>query len=203
MPTIQKSNVGTSLGISGLVFGIAALFTLFLFNGMLSVLLGVVGIIAASVGIGQARDNNGETGMIYTGLTVSIIGTTLALLWFFMVPGIVNPIKQRIEQAEQVEHIHKHIKKTIHDGKITEEELEEVAEDIEEVVDGLNDEFENILIDLESDLEEGKHRIEIHINDSEIHKIKRATGNVIREAIDEILEELPDSIEITIETDKE
>lgn len=194
MTPVQKSKAGHNLGIAGIIFGVAAILTLFAYNGTLSVLMGIVGIILVSVGLGQARDHNGETGIIYTGLTVAIIATSLALLWFFM----VVPDKDRIEFKRQVQH-----KSESYDFYIHSDDIEDISTDIEGAIEDIDEVLEDVLIDLESEIEDGKQRIEIHINDSDIQVLKERTGNTIKKAINELLKEIPDSIHISVETDIE
>jgi hypothetical protein len=199
MPTSKKSNAGNTLGTSALVLGIIAILSLLILKGMLSILIGIIGIILASVGIGQAKQNNGETGLIYAGLTVSIVGTAIALVWFFMLPAFVYPMREQMKDIESVKTINRSIKEAFKDKKITREELEEAAAELEDAGANLGEEFEDILIDLESELEDGKHKIEIYINDSNAIRLKKAAQKAVESAVEEFIIELADSVTVSIE----
>ncbi len=79
---MQKT--GKGLSVAGLVLGIiAAVLGWFYMINIGGLVCGIVGIVCASKGKGQARAAGLPTGLGTAGLVLSIIGTVLAAIGFF------------------------------------------------------------------------------------------------------------------------
>ncbi len=86
-----KTTAGQGFGIASLILGILALLIAFIpCIGIFALLPGVIAIVLAIVGLSQARSANGSTGLILSGLIISIIGTLIAAVWllFFSAGGL-------------------------------------------------------------------------------------------------------------------
>ena len=87
-----KTTAGQGFGIASLILGILALLIAFIpCIGIFALLPGIIAIVLSIVGLSQARNSNGTTGIIIAGLVISIIGTLIAAVWilFFSASGLL------------------------------------------------------------------------------------------------------------------
>lgn len=77
-------NNGKGLSVTGLVLGIVAVvLAWFYMVNIVALVCGIVGIICAAKGKGQAKAAGAPTGLGTAGLVLAIIGTVLAGIGFF------------------------------------------------------------------------------------------------------------------------
>jgi len=121
----KRTNVGQGLGIAGLVLGIISVpLAVMGCTFAIALLFGAVGIILSAIGLSQARQSNGAKGITTAGLVISIVGTVIAVLWFFFLGAFFRgAIKEEggwLHKLEQLEDI----------GKDMEEDMEELEQDM-------------------------------------------------------------------------
>ncbi|MFA8434108.1 MAG: hypothetical protein ACEPOZ_06285 [Marinifilaceae bacterium] len=95
-----QTNAGQGLGIAGLILGILAFLLAFIpCVGLFALVPGVLAIILSSIGLTQARRHDGAKGLNIGALSVSIIGTCIALVWLFLIVGIASLEEEDIQNA--------------------------------------------------------------------------------------------------------
>jgi hypothetical protein len=138
-----KSSSGQGLGIAALILGIIALVLSFIpCIGLFAIIPGIVAIILSIVALSQANKINAPKGLVIAALVISILGTTIAILWtvFF-----ANAIKKDGWLRTQIE-------KTIEDetGKTIDENWKDFGDDLEKKMEHLEiDSSSKIKIDIE------------------------------------------------------
>jgi len=80
-----KTKTGQGLGVAGLVLGILCVFLAFIpCVGAMASGPGFIAIVLSTIGLIKANKNNGAKGINIAALIISIIGTVIACLWFFV-----------------------------------------------------------------------------------------------------------------------
>jgi len=142
-----KTTAGQGFGIASLILGILALLIAFIpCIGIFALLPGIIAIVLAIVGLSQARSANGSTGLILSGLIISIIGTLIAAVWllFFSASGLfLNNLDNEDGKLDVIieEFVNKFEKEYGHeiesDDDKTDSDLEKTLEELEKK-DSLN-----------------------------------------------------------------
>ena len=102
---VKQTTAGQTLNILGIVLGIIALIiALIPCVGFIAIVPGVIGIILSAVGLDQARRANGQKGLGYAALAISIVATVIAMLWLFLTGGLAY-IGSQIEKNVKTEII--------------------------------------------------------------------------------------------------
>ena len=149
----NRTNAGQGLGIAGLVLGILSIPLAIMGCTMfVALLFGGVGIILSAIAISQAKQSNGTKGLPTSGLVVSIIGTSIALLWFLFIGSIFQGAFQdrkwwkEIENLDEVaDEIEREMEKDMDDKEKSMEELEKKMEELEgEIEEGTTDTRESV-----------------------------------------------------------
>ena len=86
-----KTNAGQGFGIASLILGILALLIAFIpCIGIFALIPGIIAVVLGIVGLSQARNANGTTGLIISGLVISSLATLIAAVWliFFSASGL-------------------------------------------------------------------------------------------------------------------
>ncbi|MFW6218971.1 MAG: DUF4190 domain-containing protein [Bacteroidota bacterium] len=152
----NKTNAGQGLGIAGLVLGIIAVIVSFIpCVGLIALVPGLVGIVLSAIGLNQANKGNGAKGLIIAALVISIIGTSVAVVWGVFLGGVAKEgsvFKNKIEKTLE-EEFGEDYEETLEDfGEEMEESLKDLEKsDGEEMSDEplTEDEFNEILTDYE------------------------------------------------------
>jgi len=136
----QKTTAGQGLGIAGLILGILAIpLALMGCTFALALLLGAAGIVLSAIGLHQANTAHGTKGLPIGGLTVSIVGLSIALMWgLFFTSTAINHGKfwRNTPFWEQI-------------GKEVEENLDDALQDIDEEFDKMGEYLEEVLEDID------------------------------------------------------
>lgn len=148
MENEQKNTAGQGFGVAALVLGILALLIAFIpCVGMLALIPGVIGIVFAIVGLNQAAQANASRGLVIAALVISILGTTIAVVWVFALSSSSFVIKDTLDKVTRefnndfTKEYGKSFDKAL---KETSKNLEEELENMELVSDSLVDELEKI-----------------------------------------------------------
>lgn len=97
----KKSNAGLGLGIAGLVLGIIALIISFIpCLGVYAVIPGAIAIVLSIIGFSQAKKANASKGLIIAALVISILGTTIAIVWGLVLGKTLSVAKSAMEQMD-------------------------------------------------------------------------------------------------------
>ncbi len=139
-----KSTAGQGFGIASLILGILALLIAFIpCVGLFALIPGVVAIVLAIVGLSQAKNANGQRGVIIAGLVISIVGTVMAATWliFLSTAGVFfKEMSEKPEFKEIIEEvigdISDEIDRAVEEstGEIDAGKMEEKLEDLEKAV---------------------------------------------------------------------
>ncbi len=170
----QKTTAGQGLGIAGLILGILAIpLALMGCTFALALLLGAAGIVLSAIGLHQANTAHGTKGLPIGGLTVSIVGLSIALMWgLFFTSTAINHGKfwRNTPFWEQI-------------GKEVEENLDDALQDIDEEFDKMGEYLEEVLEDLE--YEEGWEDIDWsgEISDEELDQVLNSYEELIGDYI--------------------
>lgn len=177
MMEVYRSNAGQGLGIVGLVLGIMSIiFGIIPCTFILALFFGIIGIIFGSVAYTQTQKSGGATGLPIGALTVSIVGTCLALLMSAFIFSNKNFNLKNLQ------------KKIIRIEEKTKE-----LEDIDNAFEDFDNELEDVLKDLEDSLE-----INIDVDDEinkaldglskeeKAEKIGKAAGKAVKEFLKEV-----------------
>lgn len=102
---VKQTTAGQTLNILGIVLGIIAfVISLVPCVGFIAIVPGVIGIILSAIGLDQARRSNGQKGLGYAALAISIAATVIAMLWLFLTGGLAY-IGSEIEKNVKTEII--------------------------------------------------------------------------------------------------
>jgi hypothetical protein len=140
MENQTTTNAGQGMGIAGLLLGIIAIpLAIIPCTFVLAILFGAAGIVLSAVGLHQANTANGTKGLPLSGIIVSIVGLSIALMWglFFASFADHGRFWKQDKFWEQFDKI----------GN-------EVGKDIEESLKDVDNDFEKAGKDLEKTLEE-------------------------------------------------
>jgi len=149
----SRTNAGQGLGIAGLVLGILSIPLAIMGCTMfVALLFGGVGIVFSAISISQAKQSNGAKGLPTSGLVVSIIGTSIALLWFLFIGSFFKGAFQdkkwwkEIENLDEVAgEIEREMETDIEDKEKSMEKLEKKMEELEgEIKEGTTDTRESV-----------------------------------------------------------
>ncbi len=146
-----KTNAGQGFGIASLILGILALLIAFIpCVGIFALIPGIIAIVLGIVGLSQARNANGTTGLIISGLVISSLATLIAAVWliFFSTSGLIlNKLNKDNKLDIVIEEFVNQFEKEFEDEKNTEIEstetdMEKTLEELEKP-DSLNAEDQN------------------------------------------------------------
>jgi hypothetical protein len=170
----QKTTAGQGLGIAGLILGILAIpLALMGCTFALALLLGAAGIALSAIGLHQANSAHGTKGLPISGLTVSIVGLSIALMWGLLFTSTAIQHGQFWRNAPFWEHI----------GKEVEKNVEGAFQDMDEEFEKMGDDLEKVLEDLEN--EEGWEDIDWNgeISDEELDQVLNSYEELIGDYI--------------------
>lgn len=148
MEVEQKNTAGQGFGITALILGIIALLIAFIpCIGMLALIPGVLGIIFAIVGLNQAAQANAARGLVISALVISILGTTIAVVWVFALSSSSFLLKDNFDRItrEFTKEFEKEYGKSFEEAvQETSKNLEKELEQLELIPDSLVDELEKM-----------------------------------------------------------
>ncbi|NOY38513.1 MAG: hypothetical protein GXO83_13185 [Chlorobi bacterium] len=134
MENEPKNTAGQGFGIAALVLGIIALLIAFIpCIGMLALIPGVIGIVFAIVGLNQAAQANAAKGLVVAALVISILGTTIAVVWVFALSSSSFMIKNNLEKITR--EFNKEFSKEY--GKPFDEAIQETSKNLEKELEQL------------------------------------------------------------------
>jgi len=184
MENQTTTTAGQGMGIAGLLLGIVAIpLAIIPCTFVLALLFGAAGIVLSAVGLHQANTANGTKGLPLSGLIVSIVGLSIALMWGLFFATLTDNGKFWKQSGfwEQFENI----------GNDVEKEIEESFEDLEDDFDKAGKDLEKTLEELESDSIKGNFMWGEEISNDEFDKLlstyEELIGDYIRlvdEAVD-------------------
>jgi len=171
-----RTNTGQGLGIAGLVLGIISIPLAIMGCTMfVALLFGGVGIVLSAIGMSQANQSSQPRGLTLSGLVVSIIGTSIALLWFLFIGSFFQEIfddDKWINKIENLENISDDIENEVEDdmqkGEEQMKELEKKMEELEGDIEGEN----------------GKTKEAVEKNQDSLEKIEEELDNLRKEKKD-------------------
>lgn len=171
MENQTTTTAGQGMGIAGLILGIIAIpLAIVPCTFPLALLFGGAGIVLSAVGLHQANTANGTKGLPMSGLVVSIVGLSIALMWGLFFASLKDHGKfwRQGQFWEQFENIGNEVGKDIEESfKDMEGEFEKAGEDIEEA----GKDLEKTLEDLESDTSRENFIWREEITDKEFDKL--------------------------------
>jgi DNA-binding transcriptional MerR regulator len=86
-----KTRAGEGLGIAALILGILALIVAFIpCVGLIALVPGIIAVILSIVALVQANEGNGAKGIIIAALVVSILATSIAVIWGVLLGGVAR-----------------------------------------------------------------------------------------------------------------
>ncbi len=104
MEELKKTNAGQGLGIAGLVLGILAIpLGIIPCTFFVGLVFGAAGIVLAAIGLSQAKQGNGATGLTTGALAVSIVGFCFALVWTIAVISTRGPVRRLESRMQRIE----------------------------------------------------------------------------------------------------
>jgi len=170
----QKTTAGQGLGIAGLILGIVAIpLALLGCTFALALFLGAAGVVLSAIGLHQANTANGTKGLPISGLTVSIVGLCIALMWGLFFTSAVFKEGKFWRHSPFWEQI----------GKEVEENLEDALKDIEDEFDKIGQDLEDVLEDLEYDTDWESLDWGEEISDEELDKVLNSYEELIGDYI--------------------
>ena len=168
-----RTNTGQGLGIAGLVLGIISIPLAIMGCTMfVALLFGGVGIVLSAIGMSQASQSNQARGLPLSGLVVSIIGTSIALLWFLFIGSFFQGVFDDNKWINKIEN------------------LENIADDIEDDVEEDMEKSEEHMKDLEKKMEElegeikekeGKSEEAVEKTQDSLEKVEEELENLRKE----------------------
>jgi hypothetical protein len=131
MEEIEKTRSGQGFAIAGLTLGIIAIIVSFIpCVGVLALIPGIVGIVFASVAVFQAYSQNGVKAFAMASLILSIIGTTLAPTYSYI-------LAKRFTSGEDFLNFKHNIKTVIKDNDAAFEKSDSVDRELERKLEEL------------------------------------------------------------------
>jgi len=171
-----RTNTGQGLGIAGLVLGIISIpLAIMGCTMVVALLFGGVGIVLSAIGMSQANQSSQARGLPLSGLVVSIIGTSIALLWFLFIGSFFQGIfddNKWINKIENLENIADDIE---HDAEDDMEKSEEQMEELEKKME-----------ELEGDIKEENGKTEEAVEETKdsLKKVEEKLDNLRKEKKD-------------------
>lgn len=170
----QKTTAGQGLGITGLILGILAIpLALLGCTFALALFLGAAGVVLSAIGLHQANTANGTKGLPISGLTVSIVGLCIALMWGLFFTSAVFKGGNLFKYSPFWEHVSKEV----------EENIEDAFDDIEEEFDKIGEDLEDVLEDLEYGFDWESIDWSGEISDQELNKVLNSYEELIGDYI--------------------
>jgi hypothetical protein len=84
----ERTNAGRGMGVVALVLGILSVICSFISCfSFEAILFGALAILFGAIGMSQVGKKNKKKGLPKAGLILGIIGTLIALIWWFMFAG--------------------------------------------------------------------------------------------------------------------
>lgn len=134
-----KTNAGQGFGIASLILGILALLIAFIpCIGIFALIPGIIAVVLGIVGLSQARNANGTTGLIISGLVISSLATLIAAVWliFFSASGLfLNKLNEDNKLDIVIEEIVNQFEKEFEDDQNI--EIESIETDPEKTLEEL------------------------------------------------------------------
>lgn len=171
----ELKNTGQGLGIAGLILGILAIpLGIIPCTFILGLVLGATGIVFGAVAYSQAQKNKAPTSLPLGALTVSIVGTCIALLW---TPLLIP------KQSFNLHNLQKNIHKV--------EKKKKEIEHLDKAFDSFDSELEEALIELEDSLDikinaNLKKALEGMSDEEKAKKLGKAAGKALKEFVREV-----------------
>jgi hypothetical protein len=172
----QTTTAGQGMGIAGLILGIIAIpLAIIPCTFVLALLFGAAGIILSAVGLHQANTANGTKGLPLSGLIVSIVGLSIALMWGLFFASLTDNGKfwKQGKFWEQFGNV----------GNEVEKELEESFKDIDNEFEKAGENLEKTLEELESDTARENIIWGEEITDREFDKLLNTYEELIRDYV--------------------
>jgi biopolymer transport protein ExbB/TolQ len=162
-----KSSAGQGLGIAALILGIVSFVVSFIpCIGLLAIIPGIVAIILSIVALSQAQKENAAKGIVIAALIISILGTSIAILWSVFFASAFQKDSWLRQQIE----------KTIED---------ETGSSVDENIKNLGTDMEKKLEDLESNSDSTNKNIAFgtQMSDKEFDQFLSNYEKLIKESI--------------------
>jgi hypothetical protein len=162
-----KSSAGQGLGLAALVLGIIAFVISFIpCIGILAIIPGIVAIILSIVALSQANKENATKGLIIAALVISILGTTMAIIWSVFIASNFQKgswLRTQIETAIE----------------------DETNKSDNEKIKNLGSDKEKILEDLEANIDSGSVKIDLNtkMTDTEFNHFLTHYEKLINESV--------------------
>jgi hypothetical protein len=144
MENQPTTNAGQGMGIAGLLLGIITIpLAIIPCTFVLALLFGAAGITLSAVGLHQANTANGTKGLPVSGLVVSVVGLSIALMWGLLFASFADHGRfwRQSKFWEQFDKI----------GKEVGRDFEKSMKDVDEDFDKAGKDLEKTLEELESD----------------------------------------------------
>jgi hypothetical protein len=135
---------GQGMGIAGLLLGIITIpLAIIPCTFVLALLFGAAGITLSAVGLHQANTANGTKGLPVSGLVVSVVGLSIALMWGLLFASFADHGRfwRHGKFWEQFENI----------GTEVQKEIDKSMKDVDKDFEKAGKDLEKTLEDLESD----------------------------------------------------
>ena len=144
MENQPTTSAGQGMGIAGLLLGIITIpLAIIPCTFVLALLFGAAGITLSAVGLHQANTANGTKGLSVSGLVVSVVGLSIALMWGLLFASFADHGRfwRQGKFWEQFENI----------GTEVQKDIEESMKDVDKDFEKAGKDLEKTLEDLESD----------------------------------------------------
>ncbi len=142
-----KTNAGHGVGLAGLILGVIALILAFIpCIGVIALFPGVVALILSIVALMQANKGNGAKGLIIAALVISILATSLAVVWGVVIGGAARNSDHWTDRIERfVEGVDKEAIRHL------ERSLKELGDELEKTFSGIEG-FDPEIFELEGEI---------------------------------------------------
>jgi hypothetical protein len=179
MENQTTTTAGQGMGIAGLILGIIAIpLAIIPCTFPLALLFGAAGIVLSAVGLHQANTANGTKGLQISGLIVSIVGLSIALMWglFFASLNDNGKFWKQGKFWEKFENIGNEVGKDLEESfKDMDNEFEKAGQDIEKA----GKDLEKTLEELESDSARENFIRQEEITDEKLDKLLNSYEEMI------------------------